>query len=60
MKVKVEWVKLPRSIPENMGLEEFETDQLRIEIERDDGSEESFFITDHPLFKKTFERRESI
>ena len=52
MKVKVEWVKMPRSIPENVGLEEFETDQLRIKIERDDGSEESFFITDHPLFKK--------
>lgn len=52
MKVKVEWVKLPRKIPENMGLEEFYTDHLKIVIERADGSIESFTIRDNPLFQK--------
>jgi len=44
IKVKIEWVKLPRKIPENMGLEEFETDHLTVKIERADGSTEDFHI----------------
>jgi len=52
MKVKIEWVKLPRTIPENMGLEEFETDFLKVEIIRPDGSQELFEIRDATTFRE--------
>lgn len=44
MKVKVEWAKLPRTPSGNMGLAEFETDHLLVEIKRADGTTENIAI----------------